>query len=136
MIMVDSNIWAYYFDSTLPEHDHVVKPLERSLRKKETSINATIAVETIHYLVRRLGPLAGGEKARIFMDYDFPIYALDRPTLMLTRTKLCEFTHLGIGGRDASILATMEKQGIASIMTHDQSFRRVPSIEVVDPCLA
>jgi predicted nucleic acid-binding protein len=136
LILVDTNIWAYYFDSTLLEHSQVLRPLEKALRKGEASINATIAVETLHYLVKRLGPLAGGEKARIFMDYGMPVYALDRPTLMLTRTKLCEFIHLGIGGRDASILATMEKEGIVSIMTHDQSFRRVPDIEVVDPCSA
>jgi predicted nucleic acid-binding protein len=135
-MLVDTNIWAYYFDSTLPEHSQVLRPLEKALRKDEASINATIAVETLHYLVKRLGPLAGGEKARVFMDYDMPVYALDRSTLMLTRAKLCEFTHLGIGGRDASILATMEKEGIVSIMTHDQSFRRVPDIEVVDPCSA
>jgi predicted nucleic acid-binding protein len=136
LIIVDTNIWAYFFDSTLPEHLRVLKPLEKSLRKKETSINATIAVETLHYLVKRLGPLAGGEKARLFLDYDMPIFPLDRPALMLTRTKLCDFAHLGIGGRDASILATMENQGITSIMTHDQSFRLVPDIEVVDPCSA
>jgi len=134
LIFVDTNIWAYYFDSTLPEHSQVVKPLEKALKRNEASINATVAVETLHYLVKRLGPLAGGEKARIFMDYDIPMYALDRPTLMLTRTKLCEFIHLGIGGRDASLLASMDKEGIRSIMTHDQSFRHVPNIEVIDPC--
>lgn len=32
MIPVDSNIWAYYFDASLPEHSKVIKPLETTLK--------------------------------------------------------------------------------------------------------
>ena len=49
------------------------------------------------------------------------------------REKLCESAHVGIGGCDASILATMDARGINSIMTHDQAFRRVPNVRVIDP---
>jgi predicted nucleic acid-binding protein len=131
---VDSNIWAYYFDSTLAEHPRVKSPLERALRRDEAAVNATIVVETLHYLVKRLGSEIGREKAGIFMNYGLPLYSLDRSTLVLTAAKLCQFGHLGIGGRDASILATMDMKGIRTIMTHDQAFKRVPEIEVIDPC--
>jgi predicted nucleic acid-binding protein len=40
---------------------------------------------------------------------------------------------LGIGGRDASILATMAQNNLVEIMTHDQAFKRVPDIKVIDP---
>lgn len=133
MILIDANIWAYYFDTTLSEHERVVKPLESSLKRGEAAVNSTIVVETLHYLVRRLGSLAGGEKGRTFLDYDMPLYVLDRDSLELTRKKLCELTHLGIGGRDASIIATMSQHGVTRIMTHDQAFKRVPDITVVDP---
>ena len=133
MILIDSNIWAYYFDSSLDEHKSVIKPVETSLKKEQAVINATVVLETQHYLVKRLGPLVGGEKARVFSAFGLPLFPLDGAAVETTLQKLCEFIHLGIGGRDASILATMEIEGIKQIMTHDQSFKRIPDIKVIDP---
>jgi predicted nucleic acid-binding protein len=133
VILVDSNIWAYYFDASLPEHSKVVRPLEVGLKKNSVAVNATIVVETLHYLVKRLGSLEGTKKGRVFLSYGMPLYGIDEETVELTLTKLGEFTHLGIGGRDASILATMSIEGINSLMTHDQAFKRIPEIDVIDP---
>jgi len=133
MILIDTNIWAYYFDATLPEHEHVQQPLESTLKHQQACINTTIAIETLHYLVRRLGPLAGGDKGRIFLAYGVPLHILDANTITLTHHKLCEHHHLGIGGRDASLLATMSQHDIDTIMTHDQAFKRVPGIKTTDP---
>ncbi|MCF2138398.1 MAG: type II toxin-antitoxin system VapC family toxin [Candidatus Thorarchaeota archaeon] len=133
MIIVDSNIWAYYFDVTQPEHVSVIQPLESLLHRSQAAISAVIALETFHYLIKRLGPRVGAEKARIFMGYKMPLYELDLATVELTVEKLSQFTQLGIGGRDASILATMEQEGIKKIMTHDSAFKRVDTIKVIDP---
>ncbi|MHA1741354.1 MAG: type II toxin-antitoxin system VapC family toxin [Candidatus Thorarchaeota archaeon] len=133
MIIVDSNIWAYYFDASTQEHESVTRPLERALRRNDVAVTAAIAMETIHYLVRRLGPLVGGRRAHTFLSYQMPIFPLDVEILERAREKLCEFAHVGIGGRDASILATMDAKGIDSIMTHDQAFRQVPDTRVIDP---
>jgi predicted nucleic acid-binding protein len=133
VILIDTNIWAYYFDATLDEHTHVIKPVETALRQHSAAANSTIAIETLHYLVRRLGPLAGGDKGHVFLNYGIPLYILDSQGLELTRQKLCELSHLGIGGRDASLLATMAQQELQEIMTHDQAFKRVPGIKVIDP---
>ena len=46
---------------------------------------------------------------------------------------LAKFSQTGIGGRDATILAAMEELGIKKLMTHDRAFKRVDSIEVIDP---
>jgi predicted nucleic acid-binding protein len=133
MILVDSNIWAYYFDASLPEHSLVIKPLEGALKKNRVAVNATIVVETLHYFMKRLGSLEGTRKGRVFLSYGMPLYSIDEEIVDLTLTKLSEFTHLGIGGRDATILATMSKEGIRSLMTHDQAFKRIPEIDVIDP---
>lgn len=61
-----------------------------------------------------------------------PFHSVDEETADLTPTRLGEFTHLGISGRDATILATMSIEGITSLMTHDQAFKRVPDLDVVD----
>ena len=133
MILIDSNIWAYYFDATLPDHQKVIRPLETALKKNQAAVNATIVVETFHYLVKRLGPLEGKKKGTIFLNYGMALYVIDEETVELTLTKLSEFTHLGLSGRDATILATMSLEGIQSLMTHDQAFKRVPDIEIIDP---
>jgi predicted nucleic acid-binding protein len=133
LILIDSNIWAYYFDSSLDEHKSVVKPIETSLKKGQAVVNATVVIETIHYLIKRLGPIVGGEKSRVFTALGLPLFPIDSAVIEISLQKLCEFTHLGIGGRDASILATMEIEGISQIMTHDQAFKRLPDIKVIDP---
>ncbi len=43
------------------------------------------------------------------------------------------FIHAGIGGRDATILASMKKLSIQIICTHDISFKKISNIEVIDP---
>ncbi len=103
------------------------------MKKGQVAVNATIVIETLHHLIKRLGPPKGNKKANVFMNYGFPCYILDETTLHITRELLCEFTHLGIGGRDASILATMNMENISKIMTHDSSFKRIPKIHVIDP---
>jgi predicted nucleic acid-binding protein len=133
LILIDSNIWAYYFDSSLDEHKSVVKPIETSLKKEQAVVNATVVIETLHYLVKRLGPIVGGEKGRVFTALGLPLFQIDSALNEISLQKLCEFTHLGIGGRDASILATMEIEDISQIMTHDQAFKRIPDIKVIDP---
>jgi predicted nucleic acid-binding protein len=133
MILIDSNIWAYYFDASLSEHNLVIKPVEAALKKNLVAVNATIMIETLHYLVKRLGSLEGTKKGRVFLNYGLPFYSIDEEIVDLTLTKLGEFTHLGIGGRDASIVATMSIEGISKLMTHDQAFKRVPEIDVIDP---
>lgn len=67
-ILIDSNIWAYYFDSTTPEHKKVVNPIRRALQG-EVWINTVIQIEVTHYLVKRLGPVLGAEKAEKFLSY-------------------------------------------------------------------
>ena len=62
-----------------------------------------------------------------------PFYGIDEELVGLSLIKLSEFSHLGIGGRDATILATMSIEEIHTLMTHDQAFKRIPDIEVIDP---
>jgi uncharacterized protein len=46
---------------------------------------------------------------------------------------LAKYSQTGIGGRDATILASMEVLEIKKLMTHDRAFSRIDQIEVVDP---
>lgn len=133
MYMVDSNIWVYYFDENLPEHSTVVKYLVPLIKQENIATSTIILMEVIHYLFKRLGPVIGYEKSHVFQLGHFE-------TLEFTSKDLDEFldtfqkvSHHGIGGRDVTILVCMKKAGISKLVTHDQDFKKIKGIEVIDP---
>ena len=46
---------------------------------------------------------------------------------------LSRYSHTGIGGRDATILATMKKFNVKQLVTHDKAFKKIDFIQVIDP---
>jgi len=133
MYMVDSNIWVYYFDENLLEHSPVVKYLNPLIKQENIATSTIIMMEVIHYLFKRLGPIVGSEKSHIFQLGHFE-------TLEFTSKDLDEFldmfqkvSHHGVGGRDVTILVCMKKAGISKLVTHDQDFKKIKDIEVIDP---
>ena len=133
MLIIDSNIWAYYFDDHTPEHKYVVKPLEEVLYTEEIAINTVIIMEVAHFLIKSLGPIAGKEKLKIFLGYAPTVTGLTYEEALKTIDLLAEYSHLGIGGRDATLLASMEQLTTTKIMTHDEALKHVPGIETIDP---
>ena len=96
-------------------------------------VNTVIQIEVVHYLVKRLGAIAGTEAADLFLSLPLTVDALDPSLLRDSLRLLARFTDVGIGGRDASLLASMQKHGATRILTHDATFRHVGWVEVVDP---
>jgi predicted nucleic acid-binding protein len=134
MLMIDSNIWAYYFDADAPEHKAVVPEVERGL-KEGVLINTVISMEVAHFLIKNLGPVLGKEKLDIFMRFPFDIDELDADLVKIAIDELCTHSHLGIGGRDATLLASMRRRRIDRIMTHDKALKLVPGVKAIDPIL-
>ena len=132
MQAIDSNIWAYYLDSTVPEHRRAASAIEKAM-DGEVLVNTVIQIEVAHYLVKRLGAVAGKETAELFLALPLTVDPLDAPLLRDALRMLARYTDVGIGGRDASLLASMERHHVARILTHDATFRRVEWVEVVDP---
>jgi len=133
MLFVDSNIWAYYFDERAPEHKYVVKPVEEALRAKEIAINTVIIMEVAHFLIKNLGAKKGWRKLDVFLGFPFVVVDLTYDLALMSVRFLVKYSHLGIGGRDATILASMRKLNIDVLMTHDKAFKRIPDIMVIDP---
>ena len=53
MIMIDSNMWIYYFDESLEEHKYVKEPIRRIIMGEEGILANTIVIQEVaHYLVR------------------------------------------------------------------------------------
>ena len=133
MLIIDSNIWAYYFDEDAAEHDFVVDDVEEALRSERIAINTVIIIEVAHFLIKNLGPLIGRNKLSIFLSFPFRIVDLNYELTLRALDLLAKYSHLGIGGRDATILATAETLNINEIMTHDEAFKRIEWLKTIDP---
>jgi predicted nucleic acid-binding protein len=138
MIFVDSNIWCYYFDQRLPEHEHVREPMREIIKSEEIVCNTIIVMEVAHYLVRHFKEEAARKKMDFFMNLrNMQILGFDRQMLTETLENLFEHGYSdGLGGRDATIIATLNLQAVKKIVSHDSVFRRLASklkLEVIDP---
>lgn len=133
MIFIDSNIWCYFFDESSKEHRKASTFVQKILEKEEIVINTAILIEISHFLVKNLGPVNGRKKIDIFLEFPLVIEDLTYAYVKESIDFLCQYSHHGIGGRDATIIATMKKLEIKKLVTHDISFRHLDWIEVIDP---
>ena len=131
LIFIDSNIWCYYFDRCAQEHDIVSEKLEHAL-EGSVAINTVVEMEVAHYLIKNLGA-QGKRKMDVFLSFPMQVVDFDQYLAKRSIELLAKFSQTGIGGRDATILAAMEELGIKKLMTHDRAFKRIDSIEVIDP---
>ena len=133
MLTIDTNIWAYYFDDRSPHHDRVAGPVEDALRSQQIAINTVMVMEVAHFLVKNLGPIEGAERLGTFLGFPFSVVDLDYRSALDSVEMLKRYSHLGVGGRDATILGMMSRLKMKAIMTHDDALKRVDWLEAVDP---
>jgi predicted nucleic acid-binding protein len=133
MLTIDTNIWAYYFDRDCPEHESVVGSVEKALKSEQIAVNAIIVMELAHFLVRSLGPPIGGAKLDQFLRFPLIITDFDYKHALSAIEMLKKYSHLGIGGRDATLLAMMDVAGEKRIMTHDEALKKVDWLKPIDP---
>ncbi len=131
LIFIDSNIWCYYFDRSAQEHNIVSDKLEKALEGR-VAINTVIEMEVAHYLIKNLG-LEGKRKMDTFLSYPMVVVNFDQYLARKSIEYLARYSQTGIGGRDATILASMEELVINTLMTHDRAFKRIDFIEIIDP---
>jgi len=139
MIFVDSNIWCYYFDQRLPEHKQIREPLREIIKFEEIVCNTIVVMEVAHYLVRHF---TEEDEANKKIDYfinlrNMKIADFNRQMMTETIETLIKHAYTdGLGGRDATLLATMNSQNIKKIISHDDIFKRLAGklmLEVIDP---
>jgi uncharacterized protein len=134
LIFVDSNIWCYYFDRSAQEHNAVSEKLEQVL-DEGVAINTVVAMEVAHYLIKSLGSDEGRSKMDVFLSYPMEIIDFNQYLARKSVDYLAKYSQTGIGGRDATILSSMEELETKKLMTHDRAFKRLDFIEVVDPII-
>jgi|GEM_PF-462200 len=139
MIALDSNVWIYTLDANLHEHADVAPAVKRLLSSDTTLfVNTVIRLEVVHYLVKNLETEVGSTDAEKFLNLEGVIMEsvttedVTRATEILT-----EYEPTGIGGRDASLVATMERAEVSNLWTHDGGLKRfgdeVDWLDVHDP---
>jgi predicted nucleic acid-binding protein len=134
---VDSNAWIYFFDSETPEHEAVSEKMRVIIRTDELIINTITAVEVAHYLSKRL-PGSELKKRMSALTHltETNIISFDDALLGDTISLLADYAQLGLGGRDATILATMTACDADCIVTQDKTLKRIAAdlgFEVIDP---
>jgi predicted nucleic acid-binding protein len=133
ILTIDTNIWAYYFDKDSPEHKYVLGPVDNAVRTEQILTNTVIVMELSHFLIKNLGAIEGGEKINFFLSYPFTIADLDYKAILGSIEELKRYSHLGVGGRDATILHLIRKSSSKKIMSHDSALKKVDWLEVIDP---
>jgi len=141
MIFVDSNIWCYYFDQRVPEHERVREPMREIIKSEEIACNTIIVMEVAHYIVRHFNEKSARKKIDFFINLrNMRISDFNRQMMQESLESLLEHSYAdGLGGRDATIIATLKSQNIRRIITHDAVFKRLAAklaLEVTDPLQA
>lgn len=141
MIVVDPIIWVYNCDVRAPEYENVHSWLEGKDREgvidsEEILVNTVIVMEVVHNLRRRaqLPP-------ELVYDYVLKMIALKNMTtpsldsnLLHASMRVFErYYEHGIGGRDATILATMLRRNVDTIATHDKKILQITDFRRIDP---
>lgn len=138
VIAIDSNVWIYYCDTTTPEHERVRQPVRSTLRSGRAFVNAVVPLEVTHYLTKRRKSDGRNRFADAFLRVEnVVVQSLDQRDVVRSRQLLEEYHTTGIGGRDASLVATMETRNVGELWTHDVGLKRLGDsldwLTVVDP---
>ena len=138
MIFIDTNIWCYFFDARLPEHEHVRGTMREVLMKETVVVNTVIVMEVAHYLTRNLSEAEAKRKAGVFVNLrNMKILDFDRTLMGVAVDYLTTYARSdGLGGRDSTVIASLSKFGIESLLTHDRAlgaFAEKLGFESIDP---
>lgn len=132
-LVIDSNIWCYYFDAEAPEHESVASYLENKLGKTPIIINTVILMELSHYLIKNLGAVRGKRKLDQLLQTPIRITDFGYDLALTSIDMLSKYNYTGIGGRDATIIATLKNNQTINLVTHDKAFTAIEWIHVIDP---
>lgn len=131
-VYVDSNYWIYWMDRRHPEHRFVTRAM-RAAVKEGIILNIASFIEVAHYFRALEEPEFSSKMDELRNLRTLSLVELDMTTADQALGLLARYGKVGIGGRDAVILATMKLHGVKRILTHDRDFGKVKEIRVVDP---
>lgn len=136
MDCLDANVWIYYLDEDLAEHDAVVDRVGDIVRSKPLFLTTVLQLEVLHYVSNQRDDCQDVLDAFLTGE-DVWVADLTSRDVELASELLGAHHESGIGGRDASVLAAMERSDVTRLWTHDAALQRVGDrldwLEVTDP---
>ena len=136
MYCLDANVWIYYFDDGLDEHGAVRSPVSDLLSDEPIFTTTVLQMEVVHYLTNQL---ADSETVvdRFLRLSNVTTADLTHSDVAASADLLETHTQAGIGGRDATVLAAMERHDVSRLWTHDEGLKRLGErldwLRVTDP---
>ena len=139
MYCLDANVWIYFLDAELEEHTAVHDAVAAVLEHEPLFTTTVLQMEVVHYLTNQLAD--SEEPVDTFLSIEDTTVAALRPDdVERAGTLLADYPHSGIGGRDATVLATMERHDVSRLWTHDEALLRLGDrldwLDVTDPVTA
>jgi len=136
MYCLDANVWIYFLDADLPEHDAARDGVADLLRRKPLFTTTVLQMEVVHYLTNQLAE--GEEQVDAFLSMkDVSVAELRTEDVDRAADLLATHDQAGIGGRDATILAAMERHEVSRLWTHAEGLKRMAErldwLSVTDP---
>ena len=106
--------------------------------KGQIYVNTVTVMEVAHYLTRNLNTTSAKAKIEALLNLRaLKILDFDRETMNTSLALLEKFGgSMGLGGRDSTIIASLLKNNIDTLFTHDDVLKRVASkhrVKIVDP---
>ena len=138
-MLVDSQLWVYYYDVHADEHENVVTWLDQTMKTEVIIIPTIIPVEVSHVLFTpREGKRVDKGRVELALQH---LTALSRAQIIPLDEQIMDESikivkdrrDLGIGGRDAVILATMAREKVLAIATHDRNLLSLKYYKRIDP---
>jgi predicted nucleic acid-binding protein len=136
MYCLDANIWVYYLDETLTEHPKVTDAVEAVLEDGPLFTTTVLQMEVVHYLHTQL--TNGAERIDQFLALE-SVEVADLTTADVATAVDILDTHpeSGVGRRDATVVAAMDRRDVTELWTHDAGLRRLGDrldwLTVLDP---
>lgn len=118
MYCLDANVWVYYFDEGLDEHGAVAPAVRSLLESEPLFLTTVLQMEVVHYLSNQLAE--SDEAVTTFLNLDGTTVAdLTAGDVERAADLLADHQNTALGGRDASILAAIERHDVTELWTHD-----------------
>ena len=141
MLTIGSQIGIYYFDGNAKENSNTSKWFEGEnhdgvLFTKQIIMSSIIPIEVAHNLFK-VAELDKDQIEQIIISFisldNCQLIEIDQMLIFEALKILKTFAPIGIGGRDALILATMEKFQLKTIVTHDKNLLALTELKRIDP---
>ncbi|MFB6309543.1 MAG: type II toxin-antitoxin system VapC family toxin [Haloarculaceae archaeon] len=136
MYCLDANVWIYYFDAGLDEHGAVRESIEGILASEPLFTTTVLQMEVVHYLSGQLAE--SDEQIQRFLSLEgVTVAELTERDVDTAADLLGTYADVGIGGRDATVVAAMDRYDISRLLTHDEGLKRLGDrldwLDVRDP---